>query len=185
MSLSVALKNSVLLLLIILILHFLLKNALVDAEHHHSKKSMRTSPMESYTSDAEACGAPDDDNMADLSDLMPIDTAVNEGSSTTASCQDGAKEDNDLYEYVFGDTHEDKIRPAKLSKACISSKVDSPPPPPPPVTAKTALDTKSGHGDTMGNLIVGDYKNEKALNGGEVFDGLYGFDGNTSTFQEL
>lgn len=177
MSLSVALKNSVLLLLIILILHFLLKNALVDASRvvQRFKDSKLEEEFQSELTQDQEAPNPKTCNMSDI-EPTPV-----------KRCKDGAEQDNDLFEYVFGDTHDDKIRPAKLDKdACSAVPGNEIADVREPVVAKkSARDTKSGHGDVMGNLIVGDYKDEKGLNGGEVFDGLFGFDGNTSSFQEL
>jgi hypothetical protein len=185
MSLSTALKNSVLLLLIILILHFLLKNALVDASR----------AVQSYKNSTPYDDEPEEELAeAFQSELTHVEQQPNLNPKTcnmsdieptpVKRCKDGAEQDNDLFEYVFGDTHDDKIRPAKLDKDVCSALTGNEASTP-VVSKKSARDTKSGHGDVMGNLIVGDYKDEKGLNGGEVFDGLYGFDGNSSTFEEL
>ena len=111
----------------------------------------------------------------------------------------GTDEEDDLYKYVFGAecpaadsaSVPDNGGPAcsgkdmgdKFAKpqlVCTSSKQDGD-----KSQAVKKRGDGGGFGDKSGHMIVGQYSNEKALNGGVVFDGLMGFDGADTQYQEL
>ena len=181
--LGTGLKNSLLLLLIILILHFLIKNLLLERQHA-SKQGAR----EPYAQDPNGNDG-------------PITTTAMEGKETgfevgREECgQDkGETIKNDLYKYVMDDGEMEKFFEPNIKQQVpeASEKFDTKYP--------IACDAMSIMKDTglpdarkkpkrpeqanNGFLVIHDYSDESALNGGQLYDGLNGYDGIDTMYEE-
>jgi hypothetical protein len=211
MSLSIAVKNSILLLLVILILHFLIKNALTE------KFTCNAPPPPSQS--ASSGGGGDDDAFITGAEANLTSRPAPVQLGAEALCGSGkVTDEDDLYKYVFGAECPDgaalirsvtedatkggpvctgKTRPESPAPTLQCSSGDkatgktnnleksSTGSGPPAACKPTKTGDGGGFGDASGHMIVGHYNNEKSLNGGEVFDGLLGYDGRDSQFQEL
>lgn len=209
-SVSIAVKNSLLLFLVIMCLHFLIKNALAETEPFSeggsvgsvgSGSSSSTAKKEAPGADGAACSA-DSPAPAPLdpqaeSKLAPVPAAVATGSCAAigdvAVCSAVADmpvlkdDEHDLYQYVFGESI-DTANKAECATQRPAHRGDTQPPPAPPKAGGSCTTPKTssrGFGDVSGNMIIGTYKDEKALNGGEVFNGLTGYDGGHSMYEEV
>lgn len=159
--LSIAVKNSLLVVLIILILHFMLKNYLIERD----RQTFTNSPVKTVVHTEESA--------------TPIPSQIGESKSAEISFEpeNPVKDADELYKFVFDD---DPIELAsnlgKMSSlgsaACDAPKQHIPD----PATMKAA---KNPQKQAINNnfLVLNEYDNESALNGGNIFGNLSGYDG--------
>jgi hypothetical protein len=221
-SVSVAVKNSILLFLIIMCFHILIKNATVVSESEHFETSC-TLPSATKKTAAGVQGV-SHSSLAD--DGFTVGAPVPDAANDAPSCSDSSidnpdspllqmdcksniqqlptlkNDEEDLYQYVFGE-------PIPSSAACQSSNTASTTfnsnanctsnsnstsgkltnnntkGTSTTIAATKGEESSRGCGDASGRMIIGTYQNEKSLNGGIVFNGLTGYDGSYSQYEEL
>ena len=177
--LGTGLKNSLLLLLIILILHFLIKNLLLERLH-----ASRQGAREPYAQDPSGNDGP----------VTATETDGKNPDVEECGQDKGETIKNDLYKYVMDDGEMEKFFEPKLMPQVpeSSEKFDTKYP--------IACDAMSIMKDTglpdarkkpkrpeqtnNGFLVIHDYSDESALNGGQLFDGLNGYDGIDTMYEE-
>lgn len=173
MSLSIGIKNAILVILVIFILHFVIKNIMIKKPLNNNPKREKT---ESFF---------DDNNSK-----APVVTKVNMCNNNN----DMAKSKEDMLKYVLGSNDDD------LNKYFAENPVTEPvketcPPPKSDIHQLPMINTCDpniqavGFGDLMqikadcdltqdkrNIMILNEYVNEKALNGGELYGGLQAYD---------
>ena len=191
--LAIGIKNSILVLLIILILHFLIKNTLVDRASKLQKSAVKPPSKETFKGN---------------------ETVKEECNPAPAPPRNSEAEKEELLKYVFGDDNKkeddnDDLRAffggndvtrdvqgelAKRQPECQAPKKDDNALPlsdtcdpgimsikddaHKPVSADCDLPQK------MGVMLLKEYENENAMNGGKLYGGLDGFDGFATHFED-
>lgn len=219
-SISIAIKNSVLLLLIILCFHVLLKNAVADREPFIERNDGDEYSMPTSECRDDVPG-PSDPSRELLAPVPPASIKLQERCdmppelAQTAQCklaepqyqQPASKpalkagEDEDLYQYVFGE-------PLTAAASCGTGGGDNEKRSQTPTDLKGQKDlqehkdqkgqscaaankgqqhnnTERGFGDVSGNMVIGTYRNEKGLNGGEIYGGLMAFESFGDVYEEI
>ena len=159
--LGVGLKNAILFVLIILILHFLIRSILLERETKHEKQK-----TEKY-----------------IEHLKVEDNDDNEIDIPEKTIQDQKKE---LYDYVMNETYVDVPPPQPSDKfdpempvACDARAVLK------PINTPDLVKKDGRKKDSRNNfLVIHEYEDESALNGGQVLDGLDGFDEYGLSYEE-
>lgn len=179
-NLGSALKNGVLLLIIMLIMHV----------------RLRSSALEAQAREGAGGGGRMDGDAYDAAEMMPphdlprtprarAAAAEAEVPPTPGPAKPAAASDADaLYRYVFG---EEQPAPFKRPSGSGAGGGAGREPAPLAPAAKTAPPPgnhapPSAPGDF---LVISNYKGEKTMNGGELFDGLVGFDGTSARYSLL
>jgi hypothetical protein len=206
-QMTIALNNSIILFLLIMCAHVIISKSI--AQQRPEAPARRETYQQQGHEQAEA---PTGSGYQDAPGApVPVDTpspscaAVQQVDCPAASAMPVLKNDeDDLYKYVFGEPLPSGKEPGSLQETDISSNTSSNTSRAASTqksTQKAGGDACSGLGsndspkpygsstfsksDGSGRLIIGSYKNEPALNGGEMFNGLTGYDGQTSSFEEL
>lgn len=194
--LSLGLKNAILVLLIILILHVLIKNAIID-QKPVKEKFITGAPVEEtkkdyleankITTPAPACPKPavaekDEDSEKELLKYV--------------YGEDDTKEDGNLSQYFKGmDITRDvkKDIDAKISCTSLKKKNDGLPL---STTCDPQLQTlktddtlllkqqKKPEAQNISNMMLGEYEDENAMNGGELYGNLSAYDDMAFSFED-
>lgn len=167
--LATGIKNGILLILIILIVHFLLKNYLLEKRGG----MVNGDRLETLANPPE-----------DILGLDPVD------NTSKAALLEKTK-NTDLYKYVMEDGEMEKFFDPQLLPES-NDKFDTAYPiacDAKPFVKDDTIDRKvkkpkNADQKNNGFLVVHDYMDENALNGGKLFDGLQGYDEYDSFYQE-
>lgn len=184
-SVSVAVKNSILLFLIIMCLHFLIKNTIAETTEGFSGSECAANAAPPAPAPTESVLLPS--SVLRAAPLLKEDVMIESekvcATSSIKECPAVSEmpvlknDEDDLYQYVFGESLESKTECSAPKSDKSTSLAASP--------KQQKAPCSEGFGDISGNMIIGTYKNEKALNGGEMFNGLLGYDGGDSMYEEL
>lgn len=145
--LSVAIKNVVLVVLIVLIIHFLLKNHLLDQVHKEAFILDKTTPPQAN----EPC---------------PFPTPLLETMKGDEHASKKTKDADELYKFVFDDIPK--------TESCNAQNTELPM----VIEQGTVKPSKRPNKPSLDydNEILNEYDDESALNGGNYFDSLKGYD---------
>jgi hypothetical protein len=159
--LSTAIKNSLLVIVIILILHFLLRRIINEQNEE----------MSNYHDTREHVTNTNNDYYDQINEQSPPKANIEENECDKAKCQQNevhvvdtitsieTNKHDDLYNHVFG-KKEDDVQQEMVE-----------------VNQESIVERKNKPNQTaMSTLIINEFDNENAMNGGELFGNLKGYD---------
>jgi len=155
---GVGVKNAILFMLIILILHFLIRNLMLEKHLSLSVKSEKKEQMQAIEREE---------------DDFPFETK---------RVEDKSKE---LYEYVmreeehFTEPQPNESFETQLPVACDANLIMKT-----NISKELPKEEKKLTSQKNPFLVIHEYEDESALNGGKVFDGLDGFDEYGDVYEE-
>jgi hypothetical protein len=148
-QLSSAIKNVILVLLIVVIVHFLLKSMILDRKPRVSQQNQPSQPPML---------------LSPILSPAPAPTPTPAPSTQSFAADGNASQEEALKRFVFGGEEHNSTPPS--SDASVPVAYGAPPPP----QQQPATATQDPQA-TKDLLIIKQYDNESAMNGGEVFGG--------------
>lgn len=171
--LSIAIKNAILTVIIILIFHFLIKKYLFEL-------SLQLPPVKPKKTIVEKDDETVKPTTHQLSPTTPLPPPVPESIPPAKP----KKSDDELLNFVFENTLElpKQQMPPPASSSGISATTTE-------VVKTTTNPTEPNAPMMMKNAekftVINEYDNESVMNGGQIFQGISGYDGPNSNFVSL
>jgi hypothetical protein len=175
--LSVAIKNAIIVILLIFIFHFLLKSHLYEKQTYSNLQPLIKSKV-----------VEEPPKVAEPVPCLSVPAVPVKQSHETFEAPEKKSDDSDLFRFVFEDSAK---KPEPREGTRIAAKCPAFSPTSGDTTGIAACNThvvkapeadeSAAKCDAKAFSIINEYENESIMNGGQIFQGICGFDGSEPT----